>query len=255
MLTKRIIPCLDIMNNQVVKGINFLNLQEIGDPVELAKYYNNTGADELIFLDITASKERRKTITKLAARVSKEIFIPFTVGGGISSIDEMEEILNSGADKVSLNTAAVQNPKLISEGRFFFGSQAVVLAIDAKRTSSESWSVFIMGGSQSTGMDVVEWAKTGEKLGAGEILLTSIDRDGTKKGFDIELTKTVSEAVNIPVIASGGGGAPDDFVGIFTKGKSDAALAASIFHSKTYTCDKLKEYLLNKNINVRRCCD
>jgi len=252
MITKRIIPCLDIFNSKVVKGVNFNNLSEIGDPIELAKFYNYTGADELIFLDISASKEKRKTMSELASKISREIFIPFTVGGGISTLEQMENILNNGADKISINTAAILKPELINLAKKRFGSQAVVLAIDAKFISRNKWSVFIYGGTKNMNIDVIEWARLGEKLGAGEILLTSMDRDGTKKGFDTELIKAVCNAVNIPVIASGGGGNPDDFVNIFKKTECDAALAASILHLKIYTCNKLKKYLIKNGINIRR---
>jgi len=252
MLSKRIIPCLDIKDGKVVKGVHFKQLRTMGDPAGLAAFYNESGADELVFLDITASQENRGTMAGLAKKVSREIFIPFTVGGGISSVQEMEQVLNNGADKVSLNTAAVRDPGLLSLGRERFGSQAVVLAIDARRTGSGTWNVYTMGGSNNTGLDAVEWARKGQELGAGEILLTSMDRDGTKEGFDTDLINAVCGAVTIPVIASGGGGTPEDFVDVFTGTSCGAALAASIFHSKTYTCGDLKQYLAEQNICVRR---
>ena len=251
MLAKRIIPCLDVDQGRVVKGINFVKLQDAGDPIEMGKFYNDQGADELVYLDITASSDKRKTMIQVAKKVAKQIFIPFTVGGGIRTVEDMRLILLVGADKVSINTAAVKNPQLISDGANIFGNQCIVLAIDAKRNTG-NWEVFINGGRIPTGKDVIEWAKRGVALGAGEILLTSMDRDGTKLGYDLELTKKISESVNVPVIASGGAGKDQDFYEVFTKGKADAALAASLFHYGEMKIKKLKEYLANKKIPVRK---
>lgn len=250
MLAKRIIPCLDVKDGRVVKGINFLGLKDAGDPVEIAKIYNDEGADELVFLDITASSDRRKTVVDMVKKVAEAIFIPFTVGGGIKTVDDMKAIINAGADKIAINTAAVNNPKLISEGAKIFGSQCIVVAMDAKN-NGEFWEIFLHGGRTPTGINVLEWAKTVEKLGAGEILLTSMDKDGTKDGYDLELTKMISESVNIPVIASGGVGNLEHIYEGFTLGKADAALAASIFHFKEYTIKEAKEYLKEKGIEVR----
>lgn len=250
MLTKRIIPCLDVNKGRVVKGINFLKLRDAGDPVELGKFYNSEGADELVFLDITASSDKRKTIINVVKNVAKQVFIPFTVGGGIRTIEDIKSILLAGADKVSINTAAVNNPKLISESANIFGSQCIVLAIDAKRNKGK-WEVYVNGGRTPTGIDVVRWAKQAVKLGAGEILLTSMDKDGTKTGYNVELTKVVSESVNVPVIASGGAGNLRDFYDVFVEGKADAVLAASLFHFKELKIKELKQYLKNKNIPVR----
>jgi imidazole glycerol-phosphate synthase subunit HisF len=251
MLTKRIIPCLDVKNGKVVKGKNFVNLQYAGDPVELAKQYNKQGADELVFLDITASYEKRKTMIEVVRNVAKQVFIPFTVGGGIRNLEDMRDLLNAGADKISINTTAVKNPDLIKQAAEMFGSQCVVIAIDAKRINGK-WEVFIKGGREATGIDAVEWAKQVQKLGAGEILLTSMDSDGTKKGYDIELTKIISENVNIPIIASGGAGSLKSITDIFKKGKADAALAASIFHHGKYEVNDVKEYLAKNKIQVRK---
>ncbi len=253
MLSKRIIPCMDIRDGRVVKGVNFVNIKDAGDPVELAKEYNRQGADELVFLDITASHEKRKTTIELVKKVAAEVFIPFTVGGGISTIQDIRSILNKGADKVSINTAAVENPELIKKASEKFGSQCIVLAIDAKKNSKikGGFEVYTYGGRKQTGIDAVEWAKKGAKQGAGEILLTSMDRDGTKIGFDLELTKKISKAVNIPVIASGGVGELDHFVEAYTKGKADAALAASIFHYKEYTVKDIKEYCKKQGLEIR----
>ena len=244
---------MDIRNNRVVKGINFVEIKDAGDPIELAKEYNRQGADELVFLDITASHEKRKTVVELAKKVAREIFIPFTVGGGIRSIEDMRAILNAGADKISINTAAVENPELIEEGSQKFGSQCIVLAIDAKKNPEmkDGFEVYTYGGRKPTGIDAIGWAKRAEKLGAGEILLTSMDRDGTKKGFDNILTKKISEAVNIPIIASGGIGSIKDFVEGYKKGKADAALAASIFHYGEYTVKDIKEFCRKKGIIMR----
>jgi cyclase len=251
MLAKRIIPCLDVKDGRVVKGINFVNLKDAGDPVENARMYNDESADELVFLDITASFEDRKTMVDVVSRVAESVFMPFTVGGGISSVEDMRAMLKAGCDKVSVNTSAVKRPELVREGASKFGSQCVVVAIDAKRRSPGSWEVYIKGGREATGIDAVEWAKKVESLGAGEILLTSMDADGTKDGYDVPLTRAVSEAVNIPVIASGGCGKLEHFYEVFTEGKADAALAASIFHFKEITISEVKAYLREKGITVR----
>lgn len=264
-LTKRIIPCLDVKNGRVVKGLNFESIKDAGDPVELAEKYSNEGADELVFLDITASDEQRKTIKELVRKVASVIDIPFTVGGGVKSLEDARNILLNGADKVGINTGAIKNPKIITELMKLFGRQCVVVAVDAKRNydvdksknifsenGKEFWfEVFIYGGKEGTGIDVIEWVKEAEKLGAGEILLTSIDKDGTKDGYDILLTSKVVDAVSIPVIASGGCGKPDDMVEIFKESNVDAALAASIFHYETHGVNGVKSYLKNKEIPVR----
>ncbi|MDD4956177.1 MAG: imidazole glycerol phosphate synthase subunit HisF [Candidatus Omnitrophica bacterium] len=251
MLAKRIIPCLDVKDGRVVKGINFVDLRDAGDPVENAKIYNEEGADELVFLDITASHEKRKTMVDVVRRVAEEVFIPFTVGGGISSNEDIRELLNAGCDKVSINTAAVEDPGLIRQASDKFGSQCIVLAIDAKRKTGGGWEVYVRGGREATGIDAVEWAKKAESLGAGEILLTSMDSDGTKDGYDVPLTKAISEAVNIPVIASGGCGTLDHFREALTDGAADAALAASVFHFKEFAIAEVKNYLKGKGVNVR----
>jgi imidazole glycerol-phosphate synthase subunit HisF len=252
MLTKRIIPCLDVKDGRVVKGIQFLELRDAGDPVELAKVYDEQGADELVFLDISASHEGRKTMVDVVQGVASELAIPFTVGGGINSLDDMKRILRAGADKVSLNTAAVNNPELITEGANFFGSQCIVVAIDAKYDEElGSWRVFTHGGRTPTNWEVVNWAKEAVKRGAGEILLTSMDRDGEKNGFNLELTKAVGNAVTVPVIASGGAGNAEDFKNVFIQGKADAALAASIFHYKETSVEEVKEYLKREGVSVR----
>ena len=250
MLAKRIIPCLDVDEGRVVKGVNFVNLIDAGDPVTLAKFYNDQGADELVFLDITASSDNRETMIDIVKKVAKEVFIPFTVGGGINNLEQVKKIIGAGAEKVSLNSAAVKNPELISQAANDFGSQCIVVAIDAKK-SGDSWNVFIKGGREDTGLDVIDWAKKSAELGAGEILLTSMDKDGTKTGFDIDLTKAVSEAVNIPVIASGGAGKMEDFEDILTTGKADASLAASLFHFGEIKINDLKTFLKQNNIEVR----
>lgn len=251
MLTKRIIPCLDVTKGRVVKGINFVGLRDAGDPVELSARYNEDGADELVFLDITASSDGRDTMVDVVERTARKVFIPLTVGGGIRSVRDARTILVAGADKVSVNTAAVERPELLRELSEEFGAQAVVLAIDARRSGPGRWSVNTYGGRRDVGSDAVEWAARGEALGAGEILLTSMDADGTQKGYDCELTRSIAEATRIPVIASGGGGTPEDFVRVLTEGKADAALAASIFHYGTYTSDGLKRLLQGKGIPVR----
>ena len=250
MLRKRIIPCLDVKDGKVVKGTNFISLKYAGNAVKLARKYDRYGADELVFLDITASCEKRKTMIELVKNVAEQIFIPFTVGGGISTIDDIQNLLNSGADKVSINTAAISNPNLIKQASKKFGSQCIVVAIDAKKVKG-GYEVFVKGGKEPTGINAVEWAKEAEKLGAGEILLTSMDKDGTKGGFDLELTKSISESVNIPVIASGGAGTLSSFFDIFKKGKADAALAASVFHYGTYSIMEIKNYLKNSGVEVR----
>jgi imidazole glycerol-phosphate synthase subunit HisF len=252
MLAKRIIPCLDVTGGRVVKGVNFVNLRDAGDPVELADRYNRDGADEIVFLDITASSDARATMADVVARTARRIFIPLAVGGGIRSIADARSILISGADKVSVNTAAVRRPELIGELSAEFGAQAVVLAIDARRRSAGNWNVYTRGGRDDEGIDVVEWAARGESLGAGEILLTSMDMDGVQTGFDCELTRAVSRATRIPVIASGGAGKPEDFIEVLTEGEADAALAATIFHYGTYTVEQLKEHLDRAGIPVRR---
>ena len=252
MLAKRIIPCLDVTSGRVVKGVNFINLRDAGDPVELAGRYNQQGADELVFLDITASSDERNTMADVVARTARKVFIPLTVGGGIRSVVDARKILRAGADKVGVNTAAVHRPELLTELSNEFGSQAVVLAIDARRRGGGGWNVFTKGGRVDEGIDAVEWAARGEELGAGEILLTSMDTDGVQTGFDCELTRTISRATHIPVIASGGAGKPEDFLEVLTDGEADAALAASIFHYGTYTVDDLKEYLGGHGITVRR---
>tara|TARA_Y100000310_G_C20670499_1_gene810007 strand:- start:251 stop:1012 length:762 start_codon:yes stop_codon:yes gene_type:complete len=253
MLAKRIIPCMDVSKGRVVKGVNFVNIKDAGDPVELAKEYNKQGADELVFLDITASHEKRDIMIDIVRKVGRQVFIPFTVGGGLRSVRDIRDILNAGADKVSLNTAAVENPSIIKEASLKFGSQCIVLAIDAKRNSSmkNGFEVYIYGGRKKTGKDAIEWALEAVKLGAGEILLTSMDRDGTKKGFDLELTSLISSTVNVPIIASGGVGSLKDFADGFNAGKADAALAASIFHYKEYTIKDIKDYLKGKGVVVR----
>jgi len=264
-LTKRIIPCLDVKNGRVVKGLNFESIKDAGDPVELAEKYSNEGADELVFLDITASDEQRKTIKDLVLKVASVIEIPFTVGGGVKSIDDARNILLNGADKVGINTGAIKNPIVITELMELFGRQCVVVAIDAKRNyeikdnvtvfsenEKKFWfEVFIYGGKEGTGLDVIQWAKKAEKLGAGEILLTSIDKDGTKDGYDILLTKKIVDSISIPVIASGGCGNPDDMVNVFQKSNVDAALAASIFHYDTHGVTGVKKFLKSKEIPVR----
>lgn len=250
MLAKRIIPCLDIKNGKTVKGINFLNITDVGDPVELGALYAQMGADELVFLDITATNEKRKTLSELVTRIAKHINIPFTVGGGISSVEDVSVLLSCGADKISVNTAAVKNPQLISDLAGQFGSQCVVLAIDTKFIDGE-WYVFLNGGRVPTDIKTVDWAKQAVALGAGEILLTSMNNDGTKDGFALDITKAVSEAVNVPVVASGGAGTMEHFVSVFEDGKADAALAASIFHYKEIGIPELKTYLKQHGVEVR----
>lgn len=252
MITKRIIPCLDVKDGRVVKGVQFVQLRDAGDPVELAKFYDEQGADELVFLDISASHEGRKTMVEVVEKVAAQLAIPFTVGGGIHSLDDIKTILRAGADKVSLNTAAVRNPQLITEGADFFGAQCIVVAIDAKYDETiGSWRVYTHGGRNATDLEVVAWAKEAVRRGAGEILLTSMDCDGEKSGFDIALTRAVSEAVSVPVIASGGAGSAEHFLEAFVDGKADAALAASIFHYKETSVKEVKAYLKERGVNVR----
>lgn len=252
MHTKRIIPCLDVRNGKVVKGINFVGIKEVGNPVELGEYYYKQGADEIVFLDITATHEGRGIMESVVQQVAERIFIPFTVGGGLKDIDDIKRILRAGADKVSLNSSAVKNKKLIKEGAYYFGKQCILLAVDAKKKFDNSgWNVFINGGRIDTGIDVIKWIEEATKLGAGEILLTSMDSDGTKNGFDLELTRKVSEITNVPVIASGGGGSLKDFENVFIEGKAHAALAASLFHYGELSIKEAKLYLREMGIAVR----
>ena len=252
MFTKRIIPCLDVNNGRVVKGTNFVNLRDAGDPVEVAAQYDKAGADEVVFLDITASSDRRNTTVDLVRRVAEKVFIPFTVGGGIRTVEDFKLLLREGADKISINSAAIENPQLISDAADKFGSQCVVVAIDAKRRADGSgWNIYKMGGRVDTGLDAVEWAIRANRLGAGEILLTSMDCDGVKQGYDIELTRTIAENVSIPVIASGGAGNMEHFYDALTEGKADAALAASLFHYKEMEIMDLKRYLADRGVSVR----
>ena len=251
MYTKRIIPCLDVNGGRVVKGINFVNLIDAGDPVETAKAYDKAGADELVFLDITASSDKRDTVVDMVRRVAEQVFIPFTVGGGIRTIDDFKKILREGADKVSVNSAAIMNPDLIADAADKFGSQCVVLAIDAKRRPDGGWNIYKNGGRVDMGIDAVEWAMKAVELGAGEILLTSMDCDGTKAGYDLELTRTIADNVNIPVIASGGAGTLEHFYDAFETGHADAALAASLFHFKELEIMEVKKYLAGRDIPVR----
>ncbi len=250
MLTKRIVPCLDVDHGRVVKGVKFKGLQDVDDPVELAKHYSDIGADELVFYDITASNEQREIFLDVVEKTAYNVYIPFTVGGGIRTIDDFNKVLRAGADKVSVNSAAVKNPELITEAALKFGYQCVVLSIDAKRTE-DSWEVYVNGGRTPTGIDAVEWAQRGEALGAGELVLNSIDADGVKTGFDLELNSTVSRLVTIPVIASGGAGTREHFLDVFTKGKADAGLAASVFHFGEINIRELKKYLTENGVNMR----
>lgn len=250
MLTKRIIPCLDVKEGRVVKGVSFVSLRDAGDPVELARFYDKQGADELIFLDISASHEGKETMVEVVKIVATELSIPFTVGGGIRTLDDMKRMLRAGADKVSLNTAALDRPELIKEGADYFGSQCIVVAIDAK-SNGNGWDVYTHGGRNKTEWDAVEWAKKCVELGAGEILLTTMDKDGSKNGFDIKLTKTIRDAVEVPVIASGGAGNREHFAEVFREADADAALAASIFHYKETSIAEVKEYLRKEGVNVR----
>mgnify|MGYP004484688747 FL=1 len=252
MFTKRIIPCLDVNNGRVVKGVNFVQLRDAGDPVEIAKAYDAAGADELVFLDITASCEQRDTVVDMVRRVAANVFIPFTVGGGIRTVDDFKKLLREGADKISVNSAAIDRPELISEAADKFGSQCVVVAIDAKRREDGGWNIYKHGGRLDTGIDAIEWAKKVEALGAGEILLTSMDCDGTKAGYDLALTRAIADAVSIPVIASGGAGTLEHFYDALTEGGADAALAASLFHYKELEICQVKDYLADRGISVRR---
>ena len=252
MFTKRIIPCLDVNAGRVVKGVNFVDLRDAGDPVEIAKAYDKAGADELIFLDITASCDRRETVVDMVRKVAEQVFIPFTVGGGVRTVDDFKRILREGADKISVNSAAIDNPDLVREAAQKFGSQCVVVAIDAKRrTDGSGWNIYKHGGRLDMGIDAVEWAKKVESLGAGEILLTSMDGDGTKSGYDLALTRAIAEAVSIPVIASGGAGTLEHFYEALVEGKADAALAASLFHFKELEIKEVKEYLRDRGVSVR----
>ncbi|MDN7243503.1 imidazole glycerol phosphate synthase subunit HisF [Planococcus sp. N028] len=250
MLTKRIIPCLDVKEGRVVKGVSFVSLRDAGDPMELARFYDKQGADELVFLDISASHEGKETMVEVVKTVASELSIPFTVGGGIRTLDDMKRMLRAGADKVSLNTAALDRPELIKEGADFFGSQCIVVAIDAKR-NGDSWDVYTHGGRNKTDWDAIEWAKKSVELGAGELLVTSMDMDGVKNGFDLELTKAIRDAVEVPVIASGGAGTREHFEDVFKKVDADAALAASIFHYRETSIAEVKEYLRKEGVNVR----
>ena len=252
MHTKRIIPCLDVKDGRVVKGINFLGLKEVGDPVELARQYYEQGADELVFLDITATNEKLETMRELVEAVAKEIFIPFTVGGGIRSLDDIRKLLLAGADKVSLNSAAVYDPQLIRAGADKFGSQCIVLAIDAKKRSDSGWNVYTQGGQKDSGLDLIEWVKEGQRLGAGEILLTSMDADGTQQGYDLEMLQAVQKVARVPLIASGGCGSLDDFKDVFLADAADAALAASLFHYGKLTVKEVKNALAEAGIAVRK---
>ncbi len=251
MLAKRIIPCLDVNNGRVVKGVNFVDIRDAGDPVELARFYSDQGADEVVFLDITATSDGRRSVMDVIENTGKQVFVPLTVGGGIRSVADFQEILRAGADKISVNSAAVKQPELITQAAERFGSQCVVLAIDGKSRGDGTWEVVIAGGRIRTGLDVVDWAKRAEALGAGEILLTSMDADGTQAGFDIAMTRAVTEAVGIPVIASGGAGCLQDFAEVFEQTGCDAALAASLFHYGTLTVPQVKDYLRARNIPVR----
>lgn len=252
MLAKRIIPCLDVHEGRVVKGTNFVNLRDAGDPVELAALYDQEGADELVFLDISASSEGRETMIEVVRRTAEQVFIPFTIGGGLRTSEDIRRMLRAGADKVSLNTSAVQNPSLIEEGAHAFGSQCIVIAVDARQTKPGAWEVYIHGGRTPTGKDVLKWVEEVERLGAGEILLTSMDRDGTKNGYDLELTRAVSRAVSLPVIASGGVGNLEHLAEGLTTGEADAVLAASIFHYREYSIAEVKQYLEERGIPVRK---
>ena len=251
MLAKRIIPCLDVRDGRVVKGVNFVNIRDAGDPVELARYYSDQGADEIVFLDITATHEARKTVADVVERTAEQVFVPLTVGGGIRTLDDFRELLRAGADKISVNSAAVARPELITEAAERFGSQCVVLAVDARSRGDGTWEVVVAGGRKPTGLDLLEWVKKVETLGAGEILLTSMDADGTKAGFDLPMTKAVTEAVGIPVIASGGCGSLSHFAEVFEETGCDAALAASLFHFGELTVPQVKDYLRARNIPVR----
>ena len=253
MFTKRIIPCLDVNNGRVVKGVNFVDLKDAGDPVEIAEAYDKAGADELVFLDITATSDDRETVVDMVRRVAEKVFIPFTVGGGIRTVEDFKVLLREGADKISINSSAINRPELISEAAEKFGSQCVVVAIDARRREDGTgWNVYKNGGRIDTGLDAIEWAKKADRLGAGEVLLTSMDCDGTKSGYDIELTRQIAESVSIPVIASGGAGTMEHFYDALTEGEADAALAASLFHYKELEIRELKDYLAKRGVPVRK---
>ncbi len=251
MLAKRIIPCLDVKDGRVVKGVHFVNLRDAGDPVEQARLYDRMGADELVFLDISATPEGRATTVEMVRRVAEQVFLPFTVGGGVRTLEDMRRLLLAGADKISVNSAAVRNPQLLADAARRFGSQCIVLALDARRVAPSRWEVVISGGREPTGLDAVEWARRAVSLGAGEILLTSMDADGTRAGYDLELTRSVASAVPVPVIASGGAGNKEHFFQVLTRGKADAALAASLFHDRDLTIAEVKEYLAAKGVPVR----
>ena len=251
MLAKRIIPCLDVMNGRVVKGVHFVNLRDAGDPMEQARIYDRMGADELVFLDISATPEGKATVAEMVRSVADQVFLPLTVGGGIRTLEDMRAILLAGADKVSINSAAVRRPELLTEGAVRFGSQCIVLAIDAKHRSGDWWEVYTRGGRTPTDLDAVKWAQRGVALGAGEILLTSMDADGTLAGYDIELTRTIAEAVDVPLIASGGAGKLEHFAAVLSEGKADAALAASLFHDKVLTIGEVKKYLVSQGLPIR----
>ena len=251
MLAKRIIPCLDVKDGRVVKGVHFVNLRDAGDPVEQARLYDRMGADELVFLDISATPEGRATTVEMVRRVAEQVFLPFTVGGGVRTLEDMRRLLLAGADKISVNSAAVRNPQLLADAARRFGSQCIVLALDARRVAPSRWEVVISGGREPTGLDAVEWARRAVSLGAGEILLTSMDADGTRAGYDLELTSAVASAVPVPVIASGGAGNKEHFFQVLTRGKADAALAASLFHDRELTIAEVKEYLAAKGVPVR----
>ncbi|MFH1715426.1 MAG: imidazole glycerol phosphate synthase subunit HisF [Elusimicrobiota bacterium] len=251
MLAKRIIPCLDIDKGRVVKGVKFIDIVDAGDPIEVAKRYEKEGADELVYLDITASHERRSIFFDLIKRTAENVFMPLTVGGGIRNVNDIKQLLRSGADKVSLNTAAVENPQLIKDGAKRFGKQCIVIAIDAKRNRPGRWDVYIHGGRTATGLDAVKWAKKAVRLGAGEVLLTSMDCDGTKAGYDVALTRAIADAVNVPVIASGGAGTKEHFYEALTSGRADAGLAASLFHFRKLRIKTLKKYLIKRKVNIR----
>ncbi len=251
MLAKRIIPCLDIQDGRVVKGINFINLRDAGDPVEQARIYNDAGADELVFLDISASVEGRRTTADIVSKVAEQVFIPLTVGGGIKTVEDIRRLLMAGADKVSVNTAAVYNPQLISDGAYRFGSQCIIISVDARRVGNDKWEVVTHGGRKPTGMDALEWIRKAVDLGAGEVLLTSIDADGTLSGYDIPLTRTAADTINVPMIASGGAGKCKHFADVLTDGNADAALAASLFHDNVLSIPELKTYLSRRRIPIR----
>jgi len=251
MLAKRIIPCLDIKDGRVVKGVNFVNLRDAGDPVAQAKIYNDAGADELVFLDISASVEGRETTANVVTAVADQVFMPLTVGGGIKTVQDMRRLLSAGADKISINTAAVEDPTLITEGAKRFGSQCIIIAVDARRVGEDRWEVVTYGGRKPTGLDAIDWIKRAVALGAGEVLLTSMDADGTLDGYDLQLTRMAAEAVNVPIIASGGAGSMQDFADVLTLGNADAALAASLFHDDMLSIPNLKDYLASKDIPIR----